>query len=204
MFPVLHDCMDQLSWQRKSDMASAVWVREVDPEPPTQCQTEEFRGKTAVSLFAPSCQAQHCMASNTETWDTTRKSATKGLLASGALQREPSCFFWDTRKASPWLHMKDILEQSFPAPLRRCDVLTMLIKHPIGVPSPSPQSWLHATCSCNTPGQLDKPRSWAVPGKGILFTHLHSICSLASLHHHSQLLPENATAPFTTRLSQGN
>lgn len=52
--------------------------------------------------------------------------------------------------------------------------------------------------------QLNKPRSWAIPGKGILFTDLHSICARGSLHHHAQLLPENATAPFSTRLSQGN
>lgn len=30
MFPVLHDCMDQLSWQKRSDMDSAVWMREVE------------------------------------------------------------------------------------------------------------------------------------------------------------------------------
>lgn len=71
-------------------------------------QTGEFEGQTAVSLFAPSCQAQLYMASNTsETWDTTLQLATKGLLASGALLREPSCLFRDTRETSPCFHMKD-------------------------------------------------------------------------------------------------
>lgn len=30
MLPVLHDCRDQLSWQERSDMASAVWMRVVE------------------------------------------------------------------------------------------------------------------------------------------------------------------------------
>lgn len=158
-----------------------------------------------MSLFAPSYQVQLCMASNTsETWDTTLQLATKGLLASGDPQREPSCLFWDTREASPCLHMRDIPEQSFPAPLRWGSLLITLITHPRGVLSPSPQNWLHATLGTPLHRQSDKPRSWAIPGKGILFTNVHSICARDSLHHHSQLLPENATAPFSTRLSQGN
>lgn len=130
----------------------------------------------------------------------------KGLLATGALQREPSCLFWDTRATSPSLHMKDIPEQSFPALLRRGNPLTMLIKHPRGVLSPFPPraGCMLATLAAPLQEQLDKPRSCALPGKGILFAHLHSIYAQGSLHHHSQLLPENATAPFSTRLSQGN
>lgn len=114
----------------------AVLMREVEMILSLTHQTGEFRGQTAVSSFAPSCQAQHYMASNTsETWDTTLQLATKGLLASGALQREPPCLFWDTREASELL--------------KRGNVVTMLIRHPTGVPSP--QSWLHATYWCNTP-----------------------------------------------------
>lgn len=133
-----------------------------------------------MSLFAPSCQAQHYMASNTsETWDTILQLTTKGLLASGALQREPCYLFWDTREASPCLHMKDNPEQSVPAPLRRDNVLTMLIKHPTGVPSHQPRAGcMLPTLATPLHGQLDKPRSWAIPDKGILFTNLHSICSL--------------------------
>lgn len=182
MFPVLHDYMDQVSWQKRSDMASAVWMREVEMILSLLLNTSDWRvwGQTAVSLFAPSCQAQLCMASNTsETRDTTLQLATKGLLASGALQREPSCLFWDTSEASPCLHMEDIPEQSFPAPLRMGSLPTMLIKHSDG------SYPLHPRAACTLPalatplhGQLDKPRSWAIPGKGILFTNVHSTCSL--------------------------
>lgn len=107
----------------------------------------------SVSLFAPSCQAQHHVASNTsETWDTTLHLAgNKRAFASGALQRELPCLFWDTREASPCLHMRDIPEQSCPVPLRRGNVLTMLIKHPTGVSSSWPQSWVPAAYFCNTP-----------------------------------------------------
>lgn len=54
MFPVLHDCMDQLSWQKRSAMASAVWMREVERILSLLLNTSDWRVQGADSCV-PVC-----------------------------------------------------------------------------------------------------------------------------------------------------
>lgn len=112
-------------------------------------QTGEFGDRQLCPCLLPA--ARH--STTWPSWNTGHNPTTgnKRAFASGALQRELPCLFWDTREAPPCLHLRDIPEQSFPVPLRRGNVLTMLIKHSREVPFSSPQNWVPATYPCNTP-----------------------------------------------------
>lgn len=191
--------MDQLSWQKSS----------VDErggknfEPPSQYTgLESLEGRQLCPCLLPA--ARHSSTWLKHIWNLGHDPtmATKGLLASGDLQREPSCLFWDTREAFLCLHMKDILKQSFPAPLRMGSLPSKLIKCSEGYCP------LHPRAGCVLPtfaallhGQLENQGAEQFLAKGsclLIYT--------ASVHwftaNHSQLWSENATAPFNTRLSQ--
>lgn len=142
-------------------------------------RTGEFGGQTAVSLFAPSCQAQLHMA------QTLLK---HGTWPYNGNKRAPC--FWRSAEGAILLVLGHQGSISLPSHERRpkaelpCpseDGQPTKQAHQVlrGVLSPSPQSWLCVTYFCNTPTwAARKPRSWAIPGKGILFTNLHSIRSL--------------------------
>lgn len=135
MFPVLHDCMDQLSWQKRSDMDSAVWMREVEMILSLLLNKSDWRVWGADSCVLVCSQlpgtALHGLK---HIWNMGHDPTTGNKRA--------SCF-WRSAEGAILLVLGHQGSISLPSHER----------HPRGVLSPSPQSWLHATYSCNTPPQ---------------------------------------------------
>lgn len=144
-FPCFVTAGTRLSWQKRSDMASAVRTREVEMTLSLTVNTSDLRAwETDSCVLVWSQLTDTALHGLKDIWNTGNDpvigNIRKGfLLLELCRGSQPACFLTLGKNLLAFTWQKDTPEQSFPAPPRRGSPLIVLIKSPRGLPHSYPE-----------------------------------------------------------------